>query len=97
MQMVLEVKNTDIPKDLVKDVVLKTLRSRVEEINQKLNDIYENRGYFEKKYGMETEEFYKEFLSGALGDDMDFFEWKASKELYDELKEEKRLLIEVIG
>jgi hypothetical protein len=95
--MVLEVKNTDIPKDLVKEVVIRTLRSRVEEINQKLNDSYENMRYFEKKYGMETEEFYKEFLSGALGDDMDFFEWKASKEIYDELKEEKRLLIEVIG
>lgn len=57
--MVLEVKNTDIPKDLVKDVVIRTLRSRVEEINQKLNDIYENMRYFERKYGMETEEFHK--------------------------------------
>lgn len=26
-------------------------------------------------------------MSGALGDDMGFFEWKASKEIYDELKE----------
>ena len=45
---------------------------------------------------MKTEEFYKEFVNGALGDDIDFFEWKASKELYDELKEEKRVLVEVI-
>ena len=94
--MALEVKNTGIPKDLVKDVVIRTLRSRVEEINQKLTDIYENMSYFEKKYGMKTEKFYEKFVSGALGDDMDFFEWKASKEIHDELKEEKRVLIEVI-
>lgn len=53
--------------------------------------------YFEKKYDMKTDEFYGKFVSGALGDDMDFFEWKASKEISDELKEEKRVLIEVIG
>lgn len=96
MRMVLEVKNIGIPKDLVKDVIIRTLRSRVEEINQKLNDTYENMRYFERKYGMKTEEFYEKFVSGALGDDMDFFEWKALKEISDELKEEKKVLIEII-
>ena len=94
--MVLEVKETGIPRDLVKDVVIRTLRFRVEEINQKLTDIYESLNYFERKYGMKTADFYTKFVSGALGDDMDFFEWKASKEIYDELKEEKRVLIEAI-
>ncbi|KAF5412707.1 MAG: hypothetical protein C5S38_07990 [Candidatus Methanophagaceae archaeon] len=94
--MVLEVKNTGISSDLVKDVVTRTLRFRVEEIKQKLTDIYENLNYFERKYGMKTAEFYTKFVSGALGDDMDFFEWKASKEIYDELKEEKRVLVEAI-
>ena len=71
-------KNTGISKDLMKDVVFRTLMSKLEEINQKLNDINENMKYFEKKYGMKTEEFYKKFLNGILEDDMDFFEWKAS-------------------
>lgn len=93
----LEVKNTGISKDLVKDVVIRTLRSRVEEINQKLKDIYENMSYFERKYGMKTDEFYEKFVNEALGDEMDFFEWKASKELHDELNEEKSVLVEVIG
>jgi len=95
--MVLEVKNTVIPKDLVKGVVIRTLRSRVEEINQKLTDIYERMNYFERRYGIKTEKFYKKFVNGALGDETDFFEWKASKEIYDELKEEKKVLVEVIG
>ncbi len=95
--MASEVKNTGVPKDLVKDAVTRTLRSKIEELNQKLNDIYESMKYFERKYGMKTEEFYKKFTSGALGDDMDFFEWKASADIYNELKEEKKVLIEAIG
>ena len=95
--MAAEIKKTGLTKDLVKNVVTRTLKSRIEEINQKLNDIYESMKYFEKKYGMKTEEFHKKFLSGTVGDDMDFFEWKASAEVYNELKEEKKALIEAIG
>ena len=95
--MVSEVKGIIVSNDLVNGAVIRTIRSRIEEINQKLNDIYDNMGYFERKYGMKTEEFYKKFVGGALEDDMDFFEWKASAEIYDELKEEKKVLIEAIG
>jgi len=94
--MVLKTKSTVIPQNIVKDAVIRTLRSKIEEINQKLNDLYKNMQYFEKKCGMKTEEFYKKFVSGKLGDDMDFFEWKASAEIYNELKEEKKVLIEAI-
>jgi len=94
--MASEVKGTIISNDLVKDAVIRTIRYRIEEINQKLNDIYESMRYFERKYGMKTGEFYKKFVDGALGDDMDFFEWKASAEIYGELKEEKRVLIGAI-
>ena len=96
MQMVSEVKNIGIPKDLVKDVIIRTLRSRVEEINHKLKDIHDSMNNFERKYGMKTDEFYGKFVTGEVGDDMDFFEWKALKEINDELKEEKKVLIEII-
>ena len=95
--MTVEMKNTGIPKYPVKDVVIRTLMSKVEEIKQKLDDIFENMKYFEKKYGMKTEDFYKKFVNGTLEDDMDFFEWKASKDIYHELKEEKRMLLKAIG
>jgi len=95
--MAAEIKNTGLSKDFVKDVVSRTIKSRIEEINQKLTDLYNSTKYFEKKYGMKTEEFYKKFLAGSLGDDMDFFEWKASSEVYKELQEERKALFEAIG
>jgi len=95
--MAAEIKNAAIPKDLVWGAVTRTLKSRIEEINQKSNDIYENMKYFERKYGMKTEDFYLKFVSGKLGDDMDFFEWKASSEILTELREEKKALIQAVG
>jgi len=95
--MAAEIKNSGIQKELVRDAVIRTLKSRIEEINQKLNDIYDSMRYFEKKYGMKTEDFYKKFVTGILGDDMDYFEWKASSEIYNELKEEKTALLEAVG
>lgn len=46
--------------------------------------------YFEKKYGMKSEEFYKKYVDGILGDNMDFLEWKASIEIYIELNEQNK-------
>jgi hypothetical protein len=95
--MAADIKNTELSKDFVKGVVSRTIKSRIEEINQKLTDIYNSMKYFEEKYGMKTEEFYNKFLAGSLGDDMDFFEWKASRDVYKELQEERKALFEAIG
>lgn len=95
--MSLVVKNTTIPENQVKSVVIKALKSRIEKLNQKIDELQRNMDYFKRKYGMESEEFYKEFKSGELGDDMDFMEWKASWEIFNELKNEKKALIEAIG
>jgi hypothetical protein len=94
--MAAEIKNSGVTKELVRDAVTRTLKSRIEEINQKSNSIYESMKYFEKKYGMKTEEFYKKFVRGELGDEMDFFEWKASSDIFNELAKEKRVLIEAV-
>lgn len=32
---------------------------------------------FEKKYNLSSDEFYKLFQEGKMGDEEDFFEWKA--------------------
>ena len=94
--MAADIKNAGLSKDFIKGAVSRTIKSRIAEINQKLIDLYNSMKYFEKKYGMKTEDFYKKFLTGSLGDDMDFFEWKASCEVYKELHEERKALFEAI-
>jgi hypothetical protein len=81
----------------VKNAVIKTIQHRIEEINRELAEIAKNLEYFERKHGLKTDKFYQKFLKGEMGDDMDLFEWKASKEIYDELRKQKDLLLEAIG
>lgn len=44
---------------------------------------------FEKKYSLSSAEFYERFQKGNIGDDQDFFEWKALFESVREWQEMK--------
>ncbi len=92
----MDIKNAGFSKDFIHEVVKRTIKNRIEELNQKTYEIQKNLYYFEKKYGIGTEEFYQTFFVGNQGDDMDFFEWRASWEVYKDLLEEKCVLIEAI-
>ena len=94
--MSLEISNVNLPREVVKNTVLKTLRSKVEEINFKLLEAGKIIAHYEKKYGLKTDNFYEKFTQGTLNDNMDFFEWKALKEIHDELENEKKVLLEAI-
>ncbi|MFP4009889.1 MAG: hypothetical protein ACLFV6_18100 [Spirulinaceae cyanobacterium] len=51
-----------------------SLTPKIAKIEQKLQD-------FEQKYQMQSEEFYRRFQAGELGDSMDFFEWNTYHEM----------------
>jgi len=48
--MAADIKNAGLSKDFVEAVVSRTIKSRIEEITQKLTDLYNSMQYFEKKY-----------------------------------------------
>jgi hypothetical protein len=49
-------------------------------------------GEFERRYSMDSAEFYRRFEDGELGDAMDFFEWAGMYELRQDILEKiKRL------
>lgn len=96
MQMGLDADKINASEKMVKRLVLKTLLAKVEEINRTVEELKKSLGYFERKYGMSTEAFYQAFVQGSLDDNMDFFEWKATKDMLDELKIEKEALLGVL-
>jgi len=56
------------------DIVLSQYKLRLERYNEELQK-------FEARYGMKSDEFYRRFEAGELGDAMDFFEWAGLYEL----------------
>ena len=73
-----------IDRALGKLVVLEVEQCRVE-----LQRLKARLVTYEQQYEMPSDEFYRRFQSGDLGDDMDFVEWAATVEML--AKAEKRL------
>ncbi len=47
---------------------------------------------FERKYGLDSAEFYEKFERGEMGDAMDFTEWAATYEMLKELERQLSVL-----
>ncbi len=60
--------------DLTIEKLLRREASRMDELRQRL---LTQKSEFEKKYGLNSEEFCMRYNKGAMGDDMDYVEWSA--------------------
>ncbi|MFQ6119184.1 MAG: hypothetical protein ACE5KE_04755 [Methanosarcinales archaeon] len=49
-------KTTD-PKDKVREAVIRSVKTRIQNINMQIFDIQKTIGGYEKKYGLKTEDF----------------------------------------
>lgn len=67
--------------------VTKLLHYELEKLQDRQSRVREKLTTFEEKYHMRTEEFFRQFREGKLGDDMDFFEWSALEEIHQELSQ----------
>ncbi len=60
------------------DKLLSREQKRTKELKKRLEDQIDD---FEKRYSMNTSEFYSDFKDGKMGDDIDFIEWAATYEM----------------
>ena len=51
---------------------------------------------FEQKYGMTSDDFYRKFEKGKLGDEQIFFLWSSSIDIYNNLSDRQKVLKEFI-
>jgi len=86
---------TKYPKEHVREAVAKAVEARLREVKASIERLERSLKDFETKYGMNTEGFYKKYLGGELEENIDFMEWRACKEVFDDLLEEKALLEEI--
>ena len=56
------------------------LLSRIRE-EQARDEIWEKLHHYEQHYGMSSEQFYQQFLTGNLGDDADYIDWAGFYEM----------------
>ena len=86
---------TKRPKERVMQAVQKAVEARLTELKASIEKVGKSLKDFETKHKMSTEIFYKKYSSGQLEENLDFMEWRACKEILDDLLEEKALLEEI--
>ena len=79
--------------DRVVDMTLsKILQRERDQMQGQLNGLQQHLALFEKQYGWPTQTFHERFEKGELGDDADFFEWSATWEMSQQLRQGLALL-----
>lgn len=72
--------------DAVIDPVLDKLLDRERQALIKQRDeLRAELDQFESQYALESSEFHEKFKRGEMGDDMDFFDWSATWDIYQEI------------
>jgi len=75
--------------ELAIEKLLKRESSRMGELKQRL---LKQQAAFERKYGMNSEEFNRRYEKGIMGDEMDYIEWSATFDMLSGLDKRLSLL-----
>ncbi|NKQ37747.1 MAG: hypothetical protein HF973_19315 [Chloroflexi bacterium] len=78
------------------DVMTRTLEKLIdyetETSRELLGQLQRDLTGFEEQYGLSSEEFFRQFEAGKMGDDMDFIEWASLFQMAQNLQERVHLL-----
>jgi len=78
--------------DLMDRTLAKLLQHETEQSLDQLNQLQQDLVGFEQQYHLSSDEFYRRFQTGQIGDDMDFVEWASLVQMVENLKKRLQLL-----
>jgi hypothetical protein len=84
--------NNSIVDSMIETTIDKLLSrefNRISEIKTRLTDDISR---FENQYGLKSEDFYRQYEIGNMGDSIDFVEWAATMEMLANIKRQSALL-----
>jgi len=80
---------TDPVMELAIEKLLKREASRLDDLKQRL---VRQKSEFEAKYGLDSEEFYRRYEKGLMGDEIDYVEWSATLDMLAGIERRASLL-----
>ena len=78
--------------DLMDRTLKKLLRHEAETCQARLSQLQADLAEFEQTYHLSSAEFYHQFQTGQIGDDMDYVEWASLVQMANNLKNRLCLL-----
>ena len=92
----LKIVGTKLPSEVVKEVVLNSLNTRLKDVEEIIVKLQTTISEFEKKHGLSSDEFLEKWGNNELKDNMDFFEWETCLTALQKLTKEQEALKEVL-
>lgn len=81
------VQTEEVGDDVTEATISKLLSYQLEKLRERQRQIQEKLTALEERYNLKTEEFSRRFREGKMGDAMDFFEWSALADIYQDLSQ----------
>jgi len=78
---------------VIDQAIDKLLAMEIERAQEDLNDLKSRLTAYEQQYNMPSEEFYRRFRAGAMGDEADFVEWS----VFYEMRQDTLQRLELLG
>lgn len=78
--------------EVIDRAIDKLLATEIERAHAERRDLEARLADYEKRYHMSSEEFYRRFRAGELGDGMDFVEWSVFYEMHQAILERLKVL-----
>ena len=86
---------TSHSKETVSRAIEKALEARLADLDESIGKLRDVVRGFEAKYAMSTETFSSRYAEGKLEENLDYMEWRACKEVLEDLVQEREMLQEV--
>ncbi len=77
---------------LITSSLSKIMDYKIQQYEHLLSELKSDLIGLEKKYHKKSDDFYRSFKKGELGDDMDFVEWGSLYDMYQRILEKKKML-----
>ncbi len=77
---------------LITSSLSKIMDYKIQRYQQLLNELRSDLISMEKKYNKKSDDFYRSFQKGELGDEMDFVEWGSLYDMYHRILNKKKML-----
>jgi hypothetical protein len=74
---------------LIAETITKMLEYKIQQYQKEITRLNREIVKFERAHGMDSADFYKKYLEGHLGDDLDFVEWSSLYQMRQRLLDKK--------
>jgi hypothetical protein len=78
--------------DILASSLRKIITQEINHIQQQIKELENDLQVFEQQYQLLSENFYRQFKTGQLGDEVDFVEWSAFYQMWTDLQARLALL-----